>query len=143
MESNDLLHEAELQPLFDSSISLPREKDTESPFGRLPREKDAESPFGRLPRDKDTESPFGHLPPSTSVAASAAHSRNASYGTSLLDTLNEERSSGPRAFAPLLPAVSEGPRAQHVRAHTLTASPPSAPTNATGMLGAHARLGSV
>ncbi|KAJ2303345.1 hypothetical protein IWW52_005581, partial [Coemansia sp. RSA 2704] len=66
--------------------------------------------------------------------------RNASYGTSLLDTLNEERGGG--AMAPAQSRLfGDGGRAQHVRAHTLTASPPRA--GASGMLGAHARLGSL
>ncbi|KAJ2359167.1 hypothetical protein IWW50_004005 [Coemansia erecta] len=118
MERNDSLSQADLQPLFDSSISLPQDKNE---------------------RTEPDASPFGRLPTTSSVVASTTHSRNASYGTSLLDTLNEERN-GPRVFAPLQP-VNEGARAQHTRAHTLTASQMT--TNATGMLGAHVRLGSV
>ncbi|KAJ2627598.1 hypothetical protein H4R22_004323 [Coemansia sp. RSA 1290] len=114
---------ANLQPLFDSSISLPHAA------------------------DKQPDSVFGCLPPTSTAPAAAAsttHSRNASYGTSLLDTLNEERNVQ-RHQRHILPSDSSNGRIQHARAHTLTsASPPGVPTtSASAMLGAHARLGSL
>ncbi|KAJ2305682.1 hypothetical protein H4S02_011574, partial [Coemansia sp. RSA 2611] len=67
MERKENGDEAELQPLFDSSISLPHPDKLEA---GIPHQQ----PFGRLPAT------------GARAAASAAHSRNASYGTSLLDT---------------------------------------------------------
>ncbi|KAJ2776982.1 hypothetical protein GGI15_004662 [Coemansia interrupta] len=118
------------------------------------------------------------------------HGRTASYGTSLLDTLNEEKQArangngtsggggghnrsataagsdlfgrsfglgGGSGFSLLShsdPAVGGGGggarHAAHMRSHTMGTSPPpvsgagaAPPTNASGMLGAHARLGSL
>ncbi|KAJ2800764.1 hypothetical protein H4R20_003941 [Coemansia guatemalensis] len=178
-----------LQPLFDSSISLPQDgskyevlSGSTSPAGGQALAQTMYSPpqadnggasiFGRLPTSVAGDSTLAPRLQSSVAAASAAHSRTASYGTSLLDTLNEEKqlSTHQRHFtlssafsltgdgqrtAVSPPGLSAGGGtgrervAAHVRAHTLNASPPGlqkaqgAATNASGMLGAHARLGSL
>ncbi|KAJ1727102.1 hypothetical protein LPJ61_004762, partial [Coemansia biformis] len=162
---------AALLPLFDSSVSLPQDGASpprphqpgvfsppqQQPPPPLPDDFLQADVFGRLPTTTTTSSNSAGahaVPPSVS----AAHSRNGSYGTSLLDTLNEGRSLHQRHFtlsttgalmAPVSFALSEGVGherlAMHARAHTMTAAPAAlaapAPTNASGILGAHARLG--
>ncbi|KAJ2079985.1 hypothetical protein H4R24_003388 [Coemansia sp. RSA 988] len=184
-----------LQPLFDSSVSLPQDgpkydmlsASTSPTSGQAlgqtmysPPQADAQtgngsaSIFGRLPTSVGSDSTLAPRLQSSVAAASAAHSRTASYGTSLLDTLNEEKqfSNHQRHFTlssafslmgqgdgqqtavspPGLSSTGSAGReraAAHVRAHTLNASPPGlqkpqgAATNASGMLGAHGRLGSL
>ncbi|KAJ1722075.1 hypothetical protein LPJ53_003482 [Coemansia erecta] len=170
-----------------------------SVFGMLP----AIGTSGRMSLDQALGS---HLPTPASGHSAArmrtgsvaaqmvggGHGRTASYGTSLLDTLNEEKQArangngsgggnggggghnrsataagsdvfgrsfglgGGSGFSLLShsdPAVGGGARhAAHMRSHTMGTSPPPvsgaaaaavASTNASGMLGAHARLGSL
>ncbi|KAJ2716926.1 hypothetical protein H4R19_000325 [Coemansia spiralis] len=160
---------AALLPLFDSSVSLPQ--DSASP----PRASNNHHPsmFSPPQQQQQQQQPlddtlhaglFGQLPASSggggmpaAVSVSVTHSRAGSYGTSLLDTLNEGRSlnhhrhltlsgaAGLLSPAPFAMPDGGGRIAMHARAHTMTAAPAAmampAATNASGILGAHARLG--
>ncbi|KAJ2061034.1 hypothetical protein GGI17_003373 [Coemansia sp. S146] len=182
-----------LQPLFDSSISLPRDgvkagatrqTPSSSPPDPNPQQQafaSGSSVFGRLPTTTTTSldnALISHMQPQTQgpSASSGGHARTASYGTTLLDTLNEEKQQlhptslhyqraaaahqrhyslmGDVSSQPSLslspPTPASGNRlSTHARAHTLTTSPPGIllrqpmPTNASGILGAHARLSSL
>ncbi|KAJ2039230.1 hypothetical protein H4S03_001827 [Coemansia sp. S3946] len=182
-----------LQPLFDSSISLPRDgvkagatRQTpgSSPPDPNPQQQafaSGSNVFGRLPTTTTTTTSLdnaliSHMQPQTldASASSGGHARTASYGTTLLDTLNEEKQQlhptslhyqraaaahqrhyslmGDVSTQPSLslsPPTSGNRLATHARAHTLTTSPPGIllrqpmPTNASGILGAHARLSSL
>ncbi|KAJ2402405.1 hypothetical protein GGI23_000739 [Coemansia sp. RSA 2559] len=95
--------------------------------------------FGRLPMLNNNTDNGAH---SRATRLDSHHGRTASYGTSLLDTLNEEKQmqhqhqhqrhltlASPSPFT--MAAASSGP-------------PPSTlPTNASGMLGAHTHLGAL
>ncbi|KAJ2405327.1 hypothetical protein GGI10_005387, partial [Coemansia sp. RSA 2530] len=87
-----------LQPLFDSSVSLPRDGAKSSASRTMASSSPPESStqpsnvFGRLPATSGMDNALmSHMPSSQSLVGGGGHGRTASYGTTLLDTLNEEK----------------------------------------------------
>ncbi|KAJ2742578.1 hypothetical protein GGI20_004388 [Coemansia sp. BCRC 34301] len=91
-------HHQLLQPLFDSSISLPHDGTkaaATTPPDQNPQQQTfaaASNVFGRLPPAAANSSSLDNaLISHISTSGGGGHARTASYGTTLLDTLNEEK----------------------------------------------------